>query len=85
MAPIANILMRPVVTESALRDPELAGRYWTDTDLPVMGGVSLLLTPSDQPEDSVADMSEWPPELDAEARAIHRDFAAASFRTLLED
>lgn len=78
-----NTIATVIVTESVLRDKELAGLYWTDPHLPDHV-VSALLRRS-QPTEDMADMSEWPSELDVESRAIHSDLAKASFRTLSED
>jgi hypothetical protein len=81
---VGNTLVAPTVTESALRDSEILGCYWTDPYLPDRV-VSALFQTSEPAEATMADMSEWPPELDAESRAIHRDLARASFRSLTED
>jgi hypothetical protein len=53
--------------------------------LPHQASAFALFQRFDLSEADTADMSEWPPELDQEARAIHADFKDASFRTLVGD
>jgi hypothetical protein len=53
--------------------------------LPHQESAVALLQRFDLSEAKTADMSEWPPELDEEARAIHADLKGASFRTLAGD
>jgi hypothetical protein len=77
-----NAIAAPVVTESVLRSGEWVTPYWS---MQLSSTLSVALLKPMQHSEDMADMSEWPPELDAESRAIHTDLAKASFRALPDD
>jgi hypothetical protein len=62
--------------------------FWNRSHLPQDWAKAMLsrsLADNEGVGSSEADVSEWSPELDGESRAIHKDFAQASFRALIDD